>query len=317
MIYLYSMQKVLTITLNPSIDKNYFVERLVPDNKLRCPNPQVDPGGGGINVAKGMKRLGGDVTAFVLAGGRNGEYLKDLLVREEVPFVMMDSRGETRESIVISEHTSNHQYRIVVDGPEIGEELSNAILQKLKSLDPFPEYVVASGSLPLGIPENYYALIARIVREKGARFILDTSGTPMKLAFKEGVYLAKPNLGELSKISGKEHLELDDVDEAAQALIAQGICEVVVVSMGPAGAMLVTKDMYKIFPAPAVPRKSTVGAGDSMVAGMVWSLQHGKSLEEMTMMGIACGTAATMNEGTKLFRTEDAFRLYDWIRRQK
>ena len=311
------MQKVLTITLNPTIDKNYFVDRLVPDNKLRCSNPQVDPGGGGINVAKGMKRLGGDVTAFVLAGGRNGEYLKELLVREDVPFVMMDSEGETRESIVISEHTSNHQYRIVVDGPFIDEEISNAILQKIKSLDPFPEYVVASGSLPLGMPENYYALIARIVKEKGERFILDTSGMPMKLAFKEGVYLAKPNLGELSKISGTEQLELDDVDEAAQALISEGLCEVVVVSMGAAGAMLVTKNMYKIFPAPAVHRKSTVGAGDSMVAGMVWSLQHGKNLEEMTMMGIACGTAATMNEGTKLFLKEDVLRLYDWISRQK
>jgi 6-phosphofructokinase 2 len=289
----------------------------VPDNKLRCANPQVDPGGGGINVAKGMKRLGGDVTALVLAGGRNGEYLKELLVREDAPFLMMDAEAETRESIVISEHTSNHQYRLVVDGPVISETISNAILQKLRSLDPFPEYVVASGSLPLGIPENYYALIAGIVREKGARFILDTSGTPLKLALKEGIYLVKPNLGELSKISGTEQLELDDVDEAAQALIAQGICEVVVVSMGAAGAMLVTKDRYAIFPAPAVSRKSTVGAGDSMVAGMVWSLQQGKSLEEMTMMGIACGTAATMNEGTKLFQSEDVFRLFDWISRQK
>jgi 6-phosphofructokinase 2 len=310
------MQKVLTITLNPSIDKNFFVDRLVPDHKLRCSNPQVDPGGGGINVAKGMKRLGGDVTAFVLAGGRNGELLKELLVRDEVPYVMMDSNVDTRESIVISEHTSKNQYRLVVDGPVISESIYNGILQKLVSLDPFPEYVVASGSLPLGIPENYYALIAKIVRDKGARFILDTSGEPMKLALKEGVFMAKPNLGELSKISGVEHLELDDVDEAAQAQIAQGVCEVMVVSMGPAGAMLVTKDMYRIFPAPAVPRKSTVGAGDSMVAGMVWALQHGKSLEEMTMTGIACGTAATMNEGTKLFRKEDVLRLYDWISRQ-
>jgi 6-phosphofructokinase 2 len=311
------MQKTLTITLNPTIDKNFLVDRLVPDNKLRCPNPQVDPGGGGINVAKGMKRLGGDVTAFVLAGGRNGEYLKELLASQEVPFVVMDSGSETRESIMISEHASNRQYRIVVDGPVISDSVSDFILQKLKSLDPFPEFVVASGSLPLGMPEDYYAKIARIVRDKSSKFILDTSGTPMQLALKEGVYLAKPNLNELSKISGVEQLELDDVDEAAQAQIAQGVCEVLVVSMGAAGAMLVTKDMYKIFQAPAVKRKSTVGAGDSMVAGMVWALQQGKSLEEMTMMGIACGTAATMNEGTQLFHKEDAFRLYDWISRQK
>lgn len=311
------MQTVLTITLNPSIDKNFFVERLVPDNKLRCPNPQIDPGGGGINVAKGMTRLGGAVTAFVLAGGRNGEYLQELLAAEKIPAVVMDSGGETRESIVISEHTSNRQYRIVVDGPVISEDVSNAILKRLSELDPFPEYIVASGSLPLGIPEDYYARMAKIVRQKGSKFILDTNGTPLLLALKEGVYLAKPNLGELSRISGTDQLELDAVDEAAQALIAQGVCEIVVVSMGASGAMLVTKDMYKIFPAPAVPRKSTVGAGDSMVAGMVWALQHGKNLEEMTMMGIACGTAATMNEGTKLFRKEDVFRLYDWIGRQK
>ena len=135
----------------------------------------------------------------------------------------------------------------------------------------------------------------------------------MLLAVEEGVYLVKPNLRELSILAGVESLALDDVDEAAMILIQKGKCEVVIVSMGPAGAMLVTAKGYRHIPAPTVERKSTVGAGDSMVAGMVWAIQEGKSLDEMAMMGVACGTAATMNEGTRLFRKEDAEKLYRWI----
>jgi len=309
------MDRILTITLNPALDKNYAVDHLVADHKLRCPDPQIDAGGGGINVSRGIKRLGGNSTAITLTGGRNGDYFRELLSRQDINLINIPIEGETRESIVISETASRHQYRIVLDGPKISSETAEHILTTIENLKPFPAVIVASGSLPEGIEEDYYARIGKIARQNGAKYIVDSAGRPFLNAVETGVYLVKPNLKELSSLAGVDSLALDDVDEAAMELIKKGKCEVVMVSLGASGAMLVTSKGYRHINAPVVEKKSTVGAGDSMVAGMVWSMQEGKSLEEMAMMGVACGTAATMNEGTQLFRKEDVDRLYRWISR--
>ena len=304
---------ILTITLSPTIDKNFSVDHFVPDHKLRCPNPQVDAGGGGINVSKGIIRLGGVSLALALTGGRNGDQFRDLALKEGLELIEVPIEGETRESIMISEKVSKKQYRLVVDGPVLKPEVAETVLDKIRNLN--PSIIVASGSLPIGISEDFYARIGKLAKEKNARYIVDTSGKPLLNAIEEGVYLVKPNLKELCMLAGVESLALDDVDEAAMLLIQKGRCEVVMVSMGPSGAMLVTTKGYRHIPAPTVERKSTVGAGDSMVAGMVWAICEGKSLEEMAMMGVACGTAATMNEGTQLFRKGDVEKLYRWISR--
>jgi 6-phosphofructokinase 2 len=165
--------------------------------------------------------------------------------------------------------------------------------------------------------DSFYARLARLVREKGSRLILDCSGDPLKLALQEGVFLVKPNLAELSALAGLSQLELEQVEEAALSLVRKGQSEIVVVSMGASGAVLIGKDDRVRIQAPTVKRKSTVGAGDSMVAGMVYAIQAGRSMEQVLQMGVACGTAATMNPGTQLFRSEDAGRLFDWISGQK
>jgi 6-phosphofructokinase 2 len=306
---------ILTITLNPSIDKNFVVEQLVADHKLRCPNPGVDAGGGGINVSKGLQRLGLTAKTLTLTGGRNGAYFRELARNENIDLLEIPVEGETRESVMITEKFSKKQFRIVVDGPVIKQETADHVLEVIKGLNPFPSVIVASGSLPVGIDDDFYARIGKLARERKAKYIVDTAGQPLIHAVKEGVFLVKPNLKELSKLAGLESLELDDVDEAAMELIRKGNCEVVVVSLGPSGAMLVTAAGYRHIPAPTVERKSTVGAGDSMVAGMVWAICEGKTMEEMAMMGVACGTGATMNEGTRLFRKDDVDRLYRWISR--
>ncbi len=178
-----------------------------------------------------------------------------------------------------------------------------------------PDYLVASGSLPPGLPDHYYEKVAAFAKRTGARLILDTSGAALKAAADEGVYLLKPNLTELSALAGVQNLEMNQVDDAALEIIRQGKCEVVVVSLGAQGALLVTRDGFEHIPSPAVTKKSTVGAGDSMVAGMVWALSRKKSHREMVQTGVACGTAATMNPGTELFHPEDVKRLLEWIRR--
>ncbi|MEO6038719.1 MAG: PfkB family carbohydrate kinase, partial [Saprospiraceae bacterium] len=140
-----------------------------------------------------------------------------------------------------------------------------------------------------------------------------TSGAALQAAVEVGVFMLKPNLGELSALAGVEKLEMNEVDDAALRIVRQGKCSVLVVSLGAQGALLVTPEGFEHIPAPVVQKQTTVGAGDSMVAGMVWALGGGKSLREMVQIGVACGTAATLNRGTELFRTEDVWRLHDWI----
>jgi 6-phosphofructokinase 2 len=178
-------------------------------------------------------------------------------------------------------------------------------------------FIIASGSLPPGVPLNIYAQMAKTAKEMNAKFIVDTSGEALTHAADEGVYLLKPNIGELALLAGKKELLQQEVKGIAKEIIAKGKCEVMVVSMGAAGAMLVTAGMAEIFTPPAVERKSTVGAGDSMVAGIVFYLSQGKSLIQAVQYGVACGTAATLNAGTELCTKEDADRLYTLIQHQK
>lgn len=306
---------VVTITLNPAIDKSYTVDQLTPEHKLRCANPLVDPGGGGINVSKGLKALHCNSLAIFFAGGMNGNYLKQLLKEQDINIHPISIEGETRESIVITDRSTGKEYRIVVEGPEIAPIEIDKIIHELKAVK--PAYIVASGSIPKGLPDDVFAKLAHTAKALGSRFVLDTSGKPLQMAANEGVFLLKPNLKELSNLAGVEALELDDVDDAAMQLIHKGECEVVVVSLSSSGAMLVTKDGYRQVPAPTVERKSTVGAGDSMVAGMIWSLLQGRSFSDMAKMGVACGTAATMSAGTQLFNKPDAERLLKWIEARK
>jgi 6-phosphofructokinase 2 len=176
------------------------------------------------------------------------------------------------------------------------------------------QYIVVSGSLPSGVPVNIFAQIAAISKKKNAKCIVDTNGEALQLAVAEGVYLIKPNLGELSALAGIDELKPEMIAVAARDVIAKGQCEFVMVSMGPAGAMLVTKNEAATIATPAVKRRSTVGAGDSMVAGIVYSLSKGNTILQSAQYGVACGTAATMNPGTELCRAEDVEKLFALIK---
>ncbi len=210
------------------------------------------------------------------------------------------------------ETASDQQYRFTMPGPHILESEWQDCLKNIE-MQTGAEYIVASGSLPPGVPTDIYARIAWIAKKKKARLIVDTSGEALKHAVQEGVYMVKPNLGELTLLAGKQVLQIESVDDVAREIISTGKCEVVVVSMGPTGAMVVTKDFALQIIPPPVKRKSTVGAGDSMVAGIVLSLEAKKPLIEAIQYGVACGTAATMNFGTQLCRKEDVDRLYKLI----
>ena len=307
------MQSIVTLTLNPAIDKSTVVERIAPEHKLRCEMPKFEAGGGGINVSRAIRKLGGESLAIFPVGGHSGMLLQRLLEDEGVTCKTVPTTNWTRENFIVVESSTNHQFRFGMPGPQLSEHEGQSCLDLIPVLHPKPEYIVASGSLPPGLPIDFFARIARMAKSIGAKFILDTSGEPLSLAANEGVYLMKPNLGELSKLAGVESIETDGVEKYARQIINKGNCEVVVVSLGPGGAMLVTQNQSLHVPAPTVRKRSTVGAGDSMVAGMVLSLARGKTLAEMVRYGVACGTAATMNAGTELCKKSDVEYLYEWI----
>lgn len=307
------MKTIVTLTLNPAIDKTTITEKLMPEAKLRCENPTHQAGGGGVNVSRAIKKLGGNSIAIFPSGGHKGDFFEKLLIKEEIEFKSSRIKEPTRENFTVVEKATNHQYRFTLEGPTVTEEEADECLALLKTLPFKPDFLVASGSLPKGLDKSFIKKIANTSRELGSKLIIDTSGDALETAVNEGVYLLKPNIGELSKLTGRSSITAEEVDEVAQELIKGGKVEIIVVSLGPSGALLVTKELSKHIPAPSVPKRSTVGAGDSMVGGMILSLALGKKPLEIAQYGVACGTAATMNPGTELCNKEDADRLFNWI----
>ncbi len=305
-----SHNDILTITVNPSLDKSTSFKGLVPEQKIRCEPPHFDAGGGGINVSKAISRLGGTSLCCFTSGGSAGKMLEDLIASENIETAIIPTKSFTRENLIALEKNSNAQYRFGFPGPDLTMDEQQKVLDVVRNSS--AKFVVASGSLNENLSADYYQKIATICKEKNMKFIADTSGEALEKTLETGVYLVKPNVGELAKLAGKERLEADDADDAARNLITSGKAEIVVVSLGPQGAVLVTKEDTFFVPAPNVHKKSTVGAGDSMVGGMVWALSQNKPLKEVIRWGVACGSAATMNDGTQLFKAEDAKRLFEW-----
>jgi len=309
------MEKIITITLNPSIDKTTATDKVVPEKKLRCIHPTYEPGGGGINVSRALQHMGCKSTAMHFAGGYSGNFFKKLLQKENVESIAIPVLANMRTNIIIYENSTGLQYRFGMVSEAVQERDWKVFLKRLELQDGY-EYVVASGSLPDGVPADFFGKVAAIVKKKNAKLIIDTSGEALKHAVKEGVYLIKPNIGELSNLYGKENLQKEEVVIAARSIIQQGGCEIMVVSMGKEGAVLISADKSFQVTAPEVTVKSTVGAGDSMVAGMVLAVSKGWELEEVLKYGIACGTAATINAGTALCSKEDVERIYGILKDQ-
>ncbi|MBP1223247.1 1-phosphofructokinase family hexose kinase [Flavobacterium sp. 1355] len=303
---------IVTLTVNPSVDKSTHFSGLIAEKKIRCKEPQFDAGGGGINVSKAIARLRGNSLAVFTAGGPVGEMLKDLVKKEKVDFEVIDIKTATRENFIAVDDNTNSQYRFGFAGDVLEASEVEQILETISNLK--PKFLVASGSLNEGLSDDFYQKVAEIAKKSDTKLIVDTSGEALKKILETGVYLIKPNVGELAKLIGMERLEIEEVDDAAKQIIAKGGAEIVVVSLGPQGAVLVTKESCEFVPAPNVSKKSTVGAGDSMVGGMVWALSQNKSMKEVIRWGVACGSAATMNEGTQLFKYEDANRLFEWLK---
>jgi 6-phosphofructokinase 2 len=276
---------------------------------LRCATPRYDPGGGGINVARAIHALGGRATAIFPVGGPNGRMLCDLLEAEAVSIRVVPIAGRTRESFTVDEAGSGRQYRFVMPGPSLSQNEFAACLEILTGFQPRPDYIIASGSLPPEMPADSYREIAATAARLQARMILDTSGAALQIIRQCRMFLIKPNRQELAALTGRAVTHMHEVEAAAAQLVSEGCAEIVVASLGAEGAIAVTAEGGQHFPAIKVTPRSTVGAGDSMIAGIVHALSLGRPLGDSIRFGMAAGAAALLRPGTELCRLEDVERL--------
>jgi 6-phosphofructokinase 2 len=299
--------RIATLTMNPSVDLSAGVERVSPDDKLRADGVRREPGGGGINVARVIHELGGEALACYLGGGPNGDLLETLLNDRGIPQRRVPIAGYTRQDVTISERSSGRQFRFVMPGPEIDEGECREVLRA--ALDGEPDILVASGSLPPGAPPNSYARLAAACREHGTRLVLDSSGAALEHALEEGVEVLKPNLRELAALAGRGIQGDDELEEVAERLVSSGKARIVLVSMGAGGAVVASREGSRHIKSPTVPVESKVGAGDSMVGGLVLALARGDDALVAARFGVAAGAAAVMTPGTELCRRADVERL--------
>jgi 6-phosphofructokinase 2 len=304
-----AMTDIVTITANPALDLSTSVDKIIPIAKLRGTSERRDPGGGGINVARVVKRLGGGVSAIYPVGGTIGGLLRKLLEEEGVASRTFPIAGETREDFFVHEISTSQQYRFILPGPQLSEGEWQECLKLIVGLEPFPRFLVASGSLPRGVPDDFYARIARLAKQRRARMILDTSGPALAAAVAEGVDLIKPNLREMRELTGIEPSSAGEWEVAARRIVERRQAAIVALTMGHLGAALVTPGgVLRARPLPVKPL-SAVGAGDSFLGALVWRLAAGADLADCFRCAMAAGAAALLNPGTGLCRPADVERL--------
>ncbi len=312
-----SSLSVLTLTMNPSVDLSTDTPIVEPVHKLRCSEGVHDAGGGGINVARVLHRLGAACITLCPSGGPTGHWLESRMRQEGLICQFVPIAGETRVSFTVHESSTGREYRFVMPGPSLTEPEWRACVHAIEKLPAMPDIIVASGSLPPGVPVDIYAHLAELARSKGSRLVLDSSGPGLKAALSSGsVYMVKPNLRELGDFCGRALNSPEDGLAVARELVSSGRTEVMALTLGEQGAYLVCKNGARFAPPLKVPIASAVGAGDSFVAGMVWALSKHRPIEQAFSWGVAAGSAALITTGTGLCRADDVRRLQPMIQLQ-
>jgi 6-phosphofructokinase 2 len=303
------MTDILTVTFNPALDLTTSIGKVEPHVKLRCKGLRRDPGGGGINVARAVTRLGGSARALFPAGGSAGRHLQELLAAEGVDCLAVESTADTREDLTVQQSGSGLQYRFLLPAEPLPEAAWRGCLELLEQLSPAPRYLVASGSLPPGAPEDLLARVAELARRRGIAFAVDSSGRPLRLALEAGVTLAKMNRRELAEISGASPDDEDALRRAALSLLGAGRAQSLLLTLAAKGARLFLQGQAFYARAPKVELVSAVGAGDSSLAAYLCAALRGETSEEALGWAVAAGTAALLTPGTELCLSGDVERL--------
>jgi 6-phosphofructokinase 2 len=305
------MNPIITLTMNSSVDLHYNVARMESVKKLRASEPLIFPGGGGINVSRVIKELGAHSIAVFTAGGPTGEFLREMLDHFALLTRVVLIEEQSRISATIYETETGEEFRPTPVGPALSDGEWRACFDAIFEYD--ASYIVATGSLPVGVPPDFYARVAEKAKSRATRVVLDTSGEALGAALEVGVFLVKPNLLELETFTGRAAANPEEQDALARQFVLDGRAEVVAVSLGGDGALLATRDGCLRLAAPQVNAKSTVGAGDSFVAGMTLGLYQGRPVEDAFSLGLATGTATVLTAGSEVSHQADVERLFQQI----
>ncbi len=306
------MTPILTITLNPALDLATDTAVVRPGSKLRCGDPRVDPGGGGINVARAVRRLGGEAFALIASGGATGAQLLSLLALEGVRTGLLASPGDTRISLSVADQTTGEQYRFMLPGPVWVDKDIRIAHAMLDGALVEGEYCVLSGSQPPGLADDFTASFAAICAAKGAKLVVDTGGAPLAALVADpgpGAEVVRMNHEEAETLADKIFATATESADYAVGLVTTGVARMVVLARGGEGSVLVTDTVRVLCTAPRVKIKSKVGAGDSFVGGFTLALARGLAPEDALRHGVAAASAAVMTEGTALCSREDVDAL--------
>ena len=303
------MNSIYTITLNPAVDRELTVPSIEFDRVLRATNWQVDYGGKGFNVSRMLESLGTDSTALGFAGGKSGEILKDGLESLGINTDFVWVRGDTRTNVSIVTEKLDHYIKVNEPGPTISNSEQQALVEKVRSLSEPGDWWVLAGSLPPGIPAMFYHDLISIIQQANAQVILDTSGEALTQGTNAGPYLIKPNEFELQKLTSLPILNNAQLLHAAYFIQSLGVANLLI-SMGKKGAFLVTDDQAFFITSPSIQERNPIGAGDSMVGGLVWGLSQDLDIVESARWGVACGSAAASLSGTAVGSTDLVQHLF-------
>ncbi|QDU74571.1 6-phosphofructokinase isozyme 2 [Bremerella volcania] len=298
---------IATLTLNPCLDVSYEFPGLVRDEKVRADHTRFDPGGNGINVGRALKQLGAPATNCCILAGEIGELVAQLVGDQLDNLVAARMPGETRINCTILETNPRAQYEVDGIGPTVSAEVLDEVTDRFLAANQ-AGFGVLTGSLPAGVPETVYGDLVERLRQQGTQAIVDTKGPMLASAIEHGPYLIKPNRHELERHCGRPLPKLEAVVEEARKLQRKGVTYVCV-SLGGEGAVLVGPENAYHATAPQVQIRSTVGAGDSLVVGLVAAFAQGHDTAAALRLGIACGSGTAKHPGTSLFTRDDVERL--------
>ena len=305
------MAPILTITSNPSVDLATSVDHVVPGPKLRCRAPRVDPGGGGVNVARAIHKLGGDAVALVAAGGAGGDRLLSLLAAEGVASLPVPVVAETRQSFAVTDEGTGEQFRFSVPGEALTEAEGDAFLRRIMNAAPEDGFAVYSGSVAQGLPPDFVARIKAILDAKRTRLVVDVSGAALDhlLAHPIGLHALRIDQVESATAASHPMETIEDGRRFAAELVARGVAEIVVTGRGAEGSVLASRDTHLFGRTPPVAVRSKIGAGDTFVGAFTLSLSRGGNLSEALCRGVAGASASVSTEGTALCTQSDAEAL--------
>ena len=305
---------IYTVTLNPSLDRTLTVPQIIENEVLRAAQVRLDWGGKGLNVSRALKALGGESIALGFCGGATGVVLIDGLHALGIPTRFIPIANETRTCTVIAESgASGRHIKVNEPGPTTSPDEQAALLALVAETAQAGDYWTLNGSLPPGAPVGFYATLIDLVRSHGARVCLDTSGEALLLGCAAHPFLVKPNRAEASAVTGIDIRSAADAQRAVDVFLQQGV-QWAALSLGEEGLLLASRGESAWAKPPEIAIQGPTGAGDALLAGLLWAFERSLPVEEVARWGVACGAAAAMLPGTGVGSRSEVEAIYDLTR---